>query len=60
MHLGASSMVHYHNNMGVLDVRLSQDEMAELTRTSEPDHWYPIIFHDLFCRRESEWFGGLR
>ena len=60
VHLGASSMRHYNNNMGVLDVQLSDDEMAELTRTSEPEHWYPVIFHDLFCRRESEWYGGLR
>jgi len=58
--LGAFKYEHFLENMKMLDFCLSEDQMRELTQTSEPPHPYPICFYDLFCRHESPFYGGLR
>ena len=58
--IGASRLDQLEENLDVLNCRLSESEGRELSQASEPPRPYPISFYDLFCRRESEHYGGLR
>ncbi len=42
------------------DFKLSEEGVRELREISEPPHPYPINFYDLFYRKESPDYGGLR
>jgi len=48
------------NTLETLNFQLSEEEMQELKKVSEKPHPYPMNFLDLFCRKESEFYGGLR
>lgn len=58
--VGGSKPEHYQESMEVLELQLSEPEVRELTKVSEPPHPYPNCFYDLFCRHESKLYGGLR
>jgi aryl-alcohol dehydrogenase-like predicted oxidoreductase len=58
--LGASSMEQFRVSMDVVGLRLSAEEMRELTAVSELAHPYPNCFWDLFCYHDSEFYGGVR
>jgi len=58
--LGASRVEQFENNMEVMDFKLTDEEIRRLTETSELPHPYPINFYDIFCRKDSEFYGGLR
>lgn len=58
--LGASSMEQFKVSMDVIGLRLSAEEMKELTAASELAHPYPNCFWDLFCYHDSEFYGGVR
>ena len=58
--LGGSRLEQYSNLLESLRFQLSDDEVNELREVSEPPHPYPRNCLDLFCRRDSEFYGGLR
>jgi aryl-alcohol dehydrogenase-like predicted oxidoreductase len=58
--LGGDNPEHYEVNLRASDFRLTGQEMEELTQMSKPAPVYPGNFHNLFCRRESRFWGGLR
>ena len=58
--LGASNLEQYASNMAVLNLRLSEQEMQELTDVSKLPAPYPMNFWNAFCYRESEYYGGQR
>jgi len=58
--LGASRIEQFEQNMQVLGLALSGEEIGELNEISRVPEPYPVNFHNLFCRRESEYYGGLR
>lgn len=58
--LGGSSSEQYVSILDVLNFELSDEEMKELTGVSEPEHPYPRNFIELFGKKESEFYGGLR
>ncbi len=58
--LGATRMEQFISNMDVVNFRLTDQDMHDLTTVSEQSHPYPINFYDIFCRRESDLYGGLR
>jgi len=58
--LGVSKLEQFETSMAVLDLRLTEAEMQELTQVSELPHPYPMNFWDLFCYHNSEFYGGAR
>ena len=58
--VGARNHEQYAANMAVLDLRLSEEEMQELTELSELPAPFPMNFWNLFCYRDSKYFGGHR
>jgi aryl-alcohol dehydrogenase-like predicted oxidoreductase len=58
--MGGEKVEYYESYLEMLKFRLSDDEMRELTRLSEPEPCYPTNFQNIFCRRGSEFYGGLR
>ena len=58
--LGATRLEQFNSNMDVVNFRLTDQDMQDLTTVSEQPHPYPINFYDIFCRRESALYGGLR
>jgi aryl-alcohol dehydrogenase-like predicted oxidoreductase len=58
--IGAASAEQLSENLKVLDFALEQSQLEQLRSVSEPTKTYPRNFHDLFCRKESEFYGGLR
>ena len=58
--LGATKLEQFNSNMDVVNFRLTDQDMQDLTTVSEHSHPYPINFYDIFCRRESDLYGGLR
>ena len=57
--LGATRMEQFISNMDVVNFRLTDQDMHDLTTVSEQSHPYPINFYDIFCRRESDLYGGI-
>jgi aryl-alcohol dehydrogenase-like predicted oxidoreductase len=58
--IGPGSLEHFGENMEVARFELSPEDVERLRLASEPPKTYPRNFHDLFCRKESEFYGGLR
>ena len=58
--MGATSLEELDDSMGALDLRLSEEELEELRQVSELPAPYPMNFWNMFCYRESEFYGGLR
>jgi aryl-alcohol dehydrogenase-like predicted oxidoreductase len=58
--LGGEKPEYYEDALNLLNFRLTEDEMQELTKISEPDPVYPTNFYKLFCHRNSKFWGGLR
>jgi aryl-alcohol dehydrogenase-like predicted oxidoreductase len=58
--MGGEKAQFYEAYLELLKFRLSDDEMLELTKLSEPEPCYPTNFQNIFCRREAEFYGGLR
>jgi aryl-alcohol dehydrogenase-like predicted oxidoreductase len=58
--LGASSLEQFEQNLPTLELTLRAEEVEDLRRASEPPHPYPNCFYDLFCYKESEFYGGHR
>ncbi len=58
--LGARNHAQYADNMAALDLRLSEEEMQELKKVSELPAPYPMNFWNLFCYRDSAYYGGQR
>jgi aryl-alcohol dehydrogenase-like predicted oxidoreductase len=57
---GADRVEQVEENLAVSEFRLTGEEVRRLREVSEHPHPYPINFYDIFCRRESEFYGGLR
>ena len=55
--IGASKIEHFQNNMQVLDFRLTEEEMRELTAVSEPEPLYPSSSYKAIVRKEGEFYG---
>lgn len=60
MLVGAASLDQLAENLNILKFRLTADQVEQLRRVSEPPKTYPRDFHDLFGRKDSEFYGGLR
>ena len=58
--LGASRVEQFENILEALTFKLADDDVAELGKVSEPERPYPRNFLEIFCKRESEYYGGLR
>jgi aryl-alcohol dehydrogenase (NADP+) len=58
--IGGSTVEHYERHLGTLDVRLSPSEFEAIDRLSAPARPYPVNLLEIFCRRESPDYGGLR
>jgi aryl-alcohol dehydrogenase-like predicted oxidoreductase len=58
--MGGETVEYYQAYLDMLKFKLTDDEMKELTRVSAPRPCYPTNFQDIFCRRGSEFYGGLR
>ena len=58
--VGARNQEQYNANMAALDLRLSPEEMQELNEVSEMPAPYPMNFWNLFCYRDSRYYGGHR
>jgi aryl-alcohol dehydrogenase-like predicted oxidoreductase len=58
--VGARNREQYTDNMAVLNLRLSEEEMQELKAVSELPAPYPMNFWNAFCYRESKYYGGHR
>ena len=58
--LGGSKLDQYLSNLDVMNFKLTEEQVQELRKVSERPHPYPVCFHDLFCRHESKFYGGLR
>ena len=58
--LGARNQEQHASNMGVLNMRLSEEEMQELMDVSELPAPYPMNFWNAFCYRDSKHYGGQR
>ena len=57
---GFSRLEQFSDLLETLNFQLSDEEVDELREVSELPHPYPNNFLDLFCRRESPFYGGLR
>lgn len=60
MLVGAASIEQLRENLEILNFQLSAEEVQRLRIVSEPPKSYPRNFHDLFCRKDSPYYGGLR
>jgi aryl-alcohol dehydrogenase-like predicted oxidoreductase len=58
--LGGEKLEYYESYLDMLNFRLSDEEVAALTKISAPELSYPTNFQNIFARREGEFFGGLR
>ena len=58
--LGGSKNEQYLDSLQVMDFTLTNEEMEKLGEVSEQVHPYPRSFLELFCRKESKFYGGLR
>ena len=58
--LGGEKREYYEAALGLWNFRLSDEEVRELSQISEPEPTYPTNFQNLFARRESKFWGGLR
>ncbi len=58
--VSSSSVERFAENLAASDFELTEKEMSELRQVSEPHHPYPHRFWDLFCYRDSPFFGGAR
>ena len=58
--IGGSRVEQYEQALKTIDLQLDPEEVEELRRVSEPAHPYPRNFHEVFCLKESEFYGGLR
>ncbi len=58
--LGFSREEQFTNVMKALDFKLTEQQLQDLNKVSEIPAPYPMNFLNLFCRRESENYGGLR
>ena len=58
--MGGSKAEHYAAALESVEIRLTEDEQNELTEVSELAAPYPVNFLNLFCKKESPFYGGLR
>jgi aryl-alcohol dehydrogenase-like predicted oxidoreductase len=58
--IGGSSAQQYLDQLTDLDRRLPADAMDALSGASRPDAPYPVDLQQVFCRRDSPDYGGLR
>ena len=58
--LGFSREEQLMSVMQAMDFTLTEQQLQDLNRISEIPAPYPMNFLNLFCRRESEFYGGLR
>jgi aryl-alcohol dehydrogenase-like predicted oxidoreductase len=58
--VGGTCPEHYRDTVKIMDFELSAEDMDALNTVSTPPFCYPTNFLDLFCRKESEFYGGLR
>ena len=58
--LGGSRLEHYVSNLEAAELELRDDEVERINESSKLPAPYPISFYDLFCRTDSEFYGGLR
>ncbi|MAE64400.1 MAG: aldo/keto reductase [Phycisphaeraceae bacterium] len=58
--LGGAEPSHYVGLLDALEFALPDEDVAALTEITRLRKTYPHSFIDLFCRRESPMFGGLR
>ena len=58
--IGARNQQQYDANMAALDLHLSDEEMQQLNEASKLPAPYPMNFWDLFCYRDSPFYGGHR
>ena len=57
---GYSSIQQVYNTLATLEFSFSEEEMKELREVSELPAPYPMNFWNIFCYRESDFYGGLR
>ena len=57
---GVSRLEQFEENMKIFDWEMAPEDVEELREASELTRPYPLCFHDLFCHKESEFYGGLR
>ena len=57
---GVNSYEQFEENLGILNFQLEQDEVQKLREASEMPLLYPRNMYDLFCHKESEFYGGMR
>lgn len=58
--IGGSSPQEFQAALNMFKFRLTDEEVKQLTKVSEPQRPYPNNLYDLFCHRDSEFWGGLR
>ena len=58
--IGGTTPEHYRDSQSILDFEFSPEEMLVLDTVSAPAPIYPTNFLDLFCCKDSEFYGGLR
>ena len=58
--LGGEKPEYYQAALDLLSFRLADPEVRELSEVSKPHPTYPTNFQNLFARRESSFWGGLR
>ena len=58
--MGGSKLEHYAATLESLEFRLTKAQQEDLTRVSELAAPYPVNFLNLFCKKESPFYGGLR
>lgn len=58
--LGVSKLEQLEKNLEALDFQLTPAEIEAIRRASDPPKPYPNSFYELFCRKESPFYGGLR
>ncbi len=58
--LGGSSIERYQQQLETVNVRLAPAEFEAIRLLSAPAQPYPVNLLDVFCRRESPDYGGLR
>ena len=58
--LGGSKVQQYAETFNAINFKLTDTEVEKLRNASELLHPYPMVFYDLFCKHDSEFYGGLR
>lgn len=58
--LGVSNLAELDNGINSLDLRLSIEDLQALQEVSRLPAPYPMNLWNLFCYRDSEFYGGLR